>query len=163
MSSLPPDESPPPEGPQIRVLAQYVKDLSFENPMAAAAARAYESQPLIDMGVEVKTRPAGPDGDVFEVDLRIKVDAKRGEEVLFLIDLVYGGLFQFAHILPEDLEPLLWIECPRLLFPFSRQVLAEITREGGYPPLLVNPIDFTPLYHAEMRARQGPPPPPPPS
>jgi preprotein translocase subunit SecB len=156
MTTLAPDDAPPPasEGPQIRVLAQYVKDLSFENPMAAAAARAYESQPLIDMGVEVKTRPASAESDVFEVDLRIKVDAKRGEEVLFLIDLVYGGLFQFANVRPEDVEPLLWIECPRLLFPFSRQVLAEITREGGYPPLLVNPIDFTPLYYAEMRARE---------
>ncbi|MBL8549878.1 MAG: protein-export chaperone SecB [Hyphomonadaceae bacterium] len=155
MTTLTPDDAPPPsEGPQIRVLAQYVKDLSFENPMAAAAARAYDSQPLIDMGVEVKSRPASTESDVFEVDLRIKVDAKRGDEILFIIDLVYGGLFQFANVRPEDVEPLLWIECPRLLFPFSRQVLAEITREGGYPPLLVNPIDFTPLYYAEMRARE---------
>jgi preprotein translocase subunit SecB len=91
---------------------------------------------------------------VFEVDLRIKVEAKRGEDALFLIDLVYGGLFQFVNVRADELEPMLWIECPRLLFPFARQMLAEITREGGYPPLLVNPIDFTPLYWAELKARE---------
>ncbi|MGE0828672.1 MAG: protein-export chaperone SecB [Hyphomonadaceae bacterium] len=155
MTSLAPQDDPAQgEAPHLRVLAQYVKDLSFENPMAAAAARAYEQQPMIDMGVEVKNRPVGADGVVFEVDLRIKVEAKRGEDVLFLIDLVYAGLFDFQNVPPEDIEPLVWIECPRLLFPFARQMLAEITREGGYPPLLVNPIDFTPLYWSEMKARQ---------
>jgi preprotein translocase subunit SecB len=81
------------------------------------------------------------------------VQAKREDEVMFLVDLTYSGLFQFMSVQPEDIEPLLWIECPRLLFPFSRQILAEITREGGYPPLLINPIDFTPLYWAELRDR----------
>lgn len=164
MASLSPkDENPNASGaPQLRVLAQYVKDLSFENPMAAAAAQAYDQQPMIDMGVEVKSRPVGqpgdPRGDVFEVDLRIKVDARRGDDVLFLIDIVYAGLFQFENVAPDRLEPMLWIDCPSLLFPFARQMLAEITREGGYPPLLVNPIDFTPLYWNEMRARGEAPP-----
>jgi len=156
MTSLAPqDDGQAGDAPQLRVLAQYVKDLSFENPMAAAAAQAYDTQPMIDMGVEVKSRPVGADGDVFEVDLRIKVDAKRGDEVLFVTDLVYAGLFQFVNVAPDQLEPMLWIECPRLLFPFARQMLAEITREGGYPPLLVNPIDFTPLYWAELKARES--------
>ncbi|MDX2237639.1 MAG: protein-export chaperone SecB [Hyphomonadaceae bacterium] len=156
MTTLSPtqDGAPSPDSPHLRVLAQYVKDLSFENPAAAAAARAYDAQPTIDMGVEVKSRPVGDQGDAFEVDLRIHVEAKREEQVLFLVDLVYAGLFQFMNVKPEDIEPLLWIECPRLLFPFSRQLLAEITREGGYPPLLVNPIDFTPLYWAELRDRE---------
>jgi preprotein translocase subunit SecB len=143
-----------PESPHLRVLAQYVKELSFENPMAAASMRAYEAQPSIDMGVEVKSRPFGDSGDVHEVDLRISVQAKRDDEVMFVADLVYAGLFQFVNVTAEDTEPLIWIECPRLLFPFSRQILAEITREGGYPPLLINPIDFTPLYWAELRDRQ---------
>ncbi len=155
MTTTPAQDGGAGEGPQMRVLAQYVKDFSFENPMAAAAARASETQPLIDMGVEVKSRPVGVEGDAFEVDLRIKVDAKRGEEPLFLVDLVYSGLFQMMNVRPEEMEPLLWIECPRLLFPFARHLLAEITREGGYPPLLVNPIDFTPLYYAELKAREG--------
>jgi len=144
----------PGDAPQLRILAQYVKELSFQNPMAAAAARSHDTQPAIDMGVEVKSRPMDPDNKVFEVDLRINVAARRGEEAMFLCDLIYSGLFQFENIDPRDVEPLLWVECPRLLFPFSRQLLAEMTREGGYPPLLINPIDFTPLYAAELRERE---------
>ncbi len=155
MTTIGSGEPTAPEAPHLRVLAQYVKDFSFENPMAAASARAHESQPMIDMGVEVKSRPAGePNEPLYEVDLRIHVEAKRGEDVMFVADLVYAGLFEFLNVRDEDVEPLLWIECPRLLFPFSRQLLAEITREGGYPPLLINPIDFTPLYWAELKERQ---------
>lgn len=156
MTTFGPGDAPgAPEAPHLRVLSQYIKDFSFENPLAAGSARAHEVQPLIDMGVEVKTRPAGePTENVHEVDLRIHVEARRGEEVMFIVDLVYAGLFEFMNVRDEDVEPLLWIECPRLLFPFSRQLLAEITREGGYPPLLINPIDFTPLYWAELKERQ---------
>ncbi len=143
-----------PDAPHLRVLAQYIKEFSFENPMAAASARAHEAQPMIDMGVEVKSRPASEAPNVFEVDLRIHVEAKQGETAMFIADLVYAGLFEFQNVRDDDIEPLLWIECPRLLFPFSRQLLAEITREGGYPPLLINPIDFTPLYWAELKERQ---------
>jgi len=156
MNSHPaPEGAPvPADSPHLRVLAQYVKELSFRNVMAAAA-QAYDMQPSIDMGVEVKSRPMGGQGDAVEVDLCINVQAKRQDAVMFSVDLVYAGLFQFMNVRPEDVEPLIWIECPRLLFPFSRQILAEITREGGYPPLLINPIDFTPLYWAELRERQG--------
>jgi preprotein translocase subunit SecB len=144
-----------PESPHLRVLAQYVKDLSFQNPMAAVSTQAYDTQPAIDMGVEVKSRPIGDRGDAVEVDLCINVQAKRNDTVMFAVNLVYSGLFQFMNVRQDDIEPLIWIECPRLLFPFSRQILAEITREGGYPPLLINPIDFTPLYWAELRERQA--------
>jgi preprotein translocase subunit SecB len=132
-----------------------VKELSFQNPMAAASAQAYEVQPTIDMGVEVKSRPMGDKGDAAEVDLCINVQAKRAETIMFSVNLVYSGVFQFVDVRPDDIEPLIWIECPRLLFPFSRQILAEVTREGGYPPLLINPIDFTPLYWAELHDRQN--------
>lgn len=145
----------PAESPHLRILSQYVKELSFQNPMAAQAARSYDTQPTIDMGVEVKSRPMSDDKSVYEVELRINVQAKRGDETMFLVDLNYGGLFQFQNIVEQDVEPLLWVECPRLLFPFSRQILAEVTREGGYPPLLINPIDFTPLYWAELRDREA--------
>lgn len=144
----------PADSPHLRVLAQFVKELSFRN-AAAAAAQAYDVQPTIDMGVEVKSRAVGDRGDAFEVDLCINVHARRNDETMFSADLVYTGLFQFMNVRQEDVEPLIWIECPRLLFPFSRQILAEITREGGYPPLLINPIDFTPLYWAELRDRQS--------
>jgi preprotein translocase subunit SecB len=132
-----------------------VKELSFQNPMAAASAQAYDLQPTIDMGVEVKSRPMGDKGDAAEVDLCINVQAKRAETIMFSVNLVYSGVFQFVDVRPDDVEPLIWIECPRLLFPFSRQILAEVTREGGYPPLLINPIDFTPLYWAELNDRRN--------
>jgi preprotein translocase subunit SecB len=156
MNSHPaPEGAPiPADSPHLRVLAQYVKELSFRN-AAAAAIQAYDVQPTIDMGVEVKSRPMGGQGDAVEVDLCINVQAKRQDMGMFSADLVYSGVFQFMNVRPEDVEPLIWIECPRLLFPFSRQILAEVTREGGYPPLLINPIDFTPLYWAELRERQG--------
>jgi len=144
---------PPADSPHLRVLAQYVKELSFRN--SSAAGQAFDVQPTIDMGVEVKSRPVGERGEAVEVDLCINVQARRGEQPMFAVDLVYSGLFQFMNVRPDDIEPLIWIECPRLLFPFSRQILAEITREGGYPPLLINPIDFTPLYWAELRERQA--------
>jgi preprotein translocase subunit SecB len=144
---------PPPDSPHLRVLTQYVKELTFRN-IAAAASQSSDVQPAIDMGVEVKSRPLGENGEAVEVDLCINVHAKRADSAMFTVDLVYSGLFQFVNVLPEDIEPLIWIECPRLLFPFGRQILAEITREGGFPPLLINPIDFTPLYWAELRDRQ---------
>jgi len=144
----------PADSPHLRVLAQDVKELSFRNGMGATA-QAYEVQPTIDMGVEVKSRPMGGSGDAVEVDLCINVQAKRDDTLMFTADLIYSGVFQFMNVRSEDVEPLIWIECPRLLFPFSRQILAEVTREGGYPPLLINPIDFTPLYWAELKERQG--------
>ncbi len=153
MQSAPDSAQVPADSPHLRVLAQYVKELSFRN-VAAATAQAYDIQPTIDMGVEVKSRSMGERADAFEVDLCINVHAKRSDTMMFSVDLVYSGVFQFMNVRSEDVEPLIWIECPRLLFPFGRQILAEITREGGYPPLLINPIDFTPLYWQELRERQ---------
>jgi preprotein translocase subunit SecB len=150
-----PDFGQTADSPHLRVLSQYVKELSFRNAMAAASSQAYDHQPTIDMGVEVKSRPIGDQGEAVEVDLCINVSAKRADSVMFSANLIYSGLFQFVNVRPEEIEPLIWIECPRLLFPFSRQVMAEITREGGYPPLMINPIDFTPLYWAELRDRQA--------
>jgi preprotein translocase subunit SecB len=141
------------DAPHLRVLAQYVKDLSFENPTASAAARGGGDAPAIEMGIDVNARPL-QDGDAYEVDLRIGAKATRGEDVMFITELVYSGVFQFVNVAKEDVEPLLLIECPRLLFPFSRRMLAEVTREGGYPPLLVDPIDFAALYRAQLRERQ---------
>jgi len=140
--------------PQAGLLSQYVKDLSFENPTASSSARSGESPPAIEMGIDVNARPLGGEGDSYEVDLRIGAKATRGEDVMFITELVYSGVFQFVNVAKEDVEPLLLIECPRLLFPFSRRMLAEVTREGGYPPLLVDPIDFAQLYRAQLRERQ---------
>jgi len=155
MQSAPDGAQIPADSPHLRVLSQYLKELSFRNAAAAAAAQLYDVQPMIDMGVEVKSRPMGERGDAVEVDLCLKVQARRAETAMFSAELVYSGLFQFVNVRQDDVEPLIWIECPRLLFPFARQILAEVTREGGYPPLLINPIDFTPLYWAELREREA--------
>jgi preprotein translocase subunit SecB len=144
-----PLDAPPP----LRALSQYVKELSFRNFMGAAAGQVYDGQPAIDMSVEVKSRPIGAEGEAVEVDLRIDVQAKRGDMQMFTINLVYSGLFQLSNVSQDQAEQLIWVECPRLLFPFNRQIIAEVTREGGYPPLLISPIDFAPLYHSEQRAR----------
>ena len=144
------------DAPHLRVLAQYVKDLSFENPTAAAGARNQDTPPAIDMGIDVNARPLGGEGETaYEVDLSIRAKATRGEDVMFLTELVYSGVFQFVNVAKEDVEPLLLIECPRLLFPFSRRLLAEVTREGGYPPLLIDPIDFAQLYRAQLKEREA--------
>jgi len=147
-------EAASPDAPHLRVLAQYVKDLSFENPTAATAGRPSDTPPSIEMGIDVNAHPLN-EGEAYEVDLRIGAKATRGEEVMFITELVYSGVFQFMNVAREDIEPLLLIECPRLLFPFSRRMLAEVTREGGYPPLLVDPIDFAALYRAQLREREA--------
>jgi preprotein translocase subunit SecB len=143
-----------PEAPHLRVLAQYVKDLSFENPNAASGSRPDDVAPAIDMGIDVNARSLGTP-DTYEVDLRIGAKATRGDEVMFITELVYSGVFHFVNIADPDVEPLLLIECPRLLFPFSRRVIAEITREGGYPPLLIDPIDFGALYRTQVAQREA--------
>ena len=148
-----PEGSPVPaaDSPHMRVLTQYVKELSFRNPGGTIAT---DIQPTIDMGVEVKSRPMGDKGDAFEVDLCINVAAKRGEGMMFSVSLVYAGLFQFMNVRADDVEPLIWVECPRLLFPFARQIVADATRNGGFPPLMIDPIDFAQMFQQRMAEEQ---------
>jgi preprotein translocase subunit SecB len=135
--------------PAIRVLAQYIKDFSFENPNAPGALRE-GSQPKIDLQLDVNARAMDENG-VFEVDLKVSAKSIRDEVPQFIIELVYSGLFAFANIPDNALEPLLLAECPRLLFPFARQLIANTSQAGGYPPLLLDPMDFGALY-ASQRA-----------
>jgi preprotein translocase subunit SecB len=139
----------------LSVIAQYVKDLSFESPGAPQSVRARSAAPSINIGVNVQTRPA--ENGELEVELRIDAHAKEGESVLFAIELVYGGLFRLTNIPAENVVLVAMIECPRLLFPFARQVIADASRNGGFPPLLIDPIDFAQLYRqrvAQMSASQ---------
>jgi len=133
-------------GPGIRVLAQFTRDLSFENPHAPESLRAAGEAPQIDIGVELNARGRG-DG-LFEVDLKLTVDAKRAGDPAFNIELVYGGLFQVQGITETDLEPVLMIEAPRFLFPFARRIIADLTTDGGFPPFMMEPIDFAGIYQA---------------
>ena len=138
--------------PQMRVVAQYVRDLSFENPGAPDAFRATEP-PKIDVAIEVKTRAAGT--DVHEVSIRFRVTATRNDANVFLVELDYAGLFGVRNVPLDALQPFLLGEAPRLLFPFARRVVADAIRDGGFPPLLLDPIDFGALYMQQAAAAAG--------
>ncbi len=143
----------PAEGPPgVRVLAQYIRDLSFENPLAPDSLRAGPAQPQIDLGVELNAK-GRPDG-FFEVELKLSARAMRENDAVFHVELVYGGLFQIVGVGEQDLEPVLMIECPRFLFPFARRIIADLTGEGGFPPFMLEPLDFAGIY-ASRRAGGG--------
>ena len=137
--------------PGIRILAQFIRDLSFENPRAPDSLRGGAAQPQIDLGVEMNAR-SREDG-FFEVDLKLSAKANRDDGPIFVVELLYGGLFQIGGVAAEDMEPVLLIECPRYLFPFARRVIADVTSEGGFPPFLLDPIDFAGVY--TTRKAQG--------
>ncbi len=136
------------QGPSIRVLAQYVKDISFENPNPVQSA-TNGTPPAIELGIDVKADPVPNQTNTFEVSLRLSAQAKRDNVPVFIAELVYAGLFEIKNASQAEVEPMLLVECPRLLFPFARRLMAEITREGGFPPLLIDPVDFVGLYRAQ--------------
>ena len=135
--------------PRLSIVSQYVKDMSFENPRAPQGLQQ-NTRPEIQIRVDVRTAEMG-DGR-YEVVIDINVDAKAGDAPVFLVELSYGGLFELANIPADSLQPLLQIECPRLLFPFARRVVADATRDGGFPPLMIDPIDFVSLFRRKLQA-----------
>ena len=141
--------------PGIHVIAQYIKDLSFENPGAPRSLRAGDKPPKLDVNVNVSARPQSEKD--FEIELTLEGKAARGEETLFIVEVTYAGVFQVRNVPQEHVQPILLIECPRLLFPFARQIVADATRQGGFPPLMIDPVDFAALYRqrmAQMTAQQ---------
>ena len=141
--------------PGIHVLGQYIKDLSFENPGAPRSLRPSDQAPKLDVNVNVNARPQSE--SEFEVELKLEAKATRGNDTLFIAEVNYAGLFQIRNVSQEHVHPLILIECPRLLFPFARQIIADATRQGGFPPLMIDPIDFAALYRqriAEMNVQQ---------
>lgn len=143
-------------GLTLRVVAQYIKDLSFENPAAPGSLFAADTPPQIEASVDVAARRLG-DAD-FEAELRITAKARRGEATAFIVELVYAGLFHIENAPSEALQPLLLIECPRLLFPFARRLIADTTRDGGFAPLLLDPIDFASLFRRQLEQQEAQPP-----
>jgi preprotein translocase subunit SecB len=141
-----------PAAPGIRVLAQFIRDLSFENPRAPDSLHSSQTQPQIDLGVEMSAR--GRIDGLFDVDLKLTATAMREGEAVFQLELVYGGLFGISGVAEEDLEAVLLIECPRFLFPFARRLIADLSTEGGFPPFLLDPLDFAAIY-AARKARGG--------
>ena len=141
--------------PQVRIVAQYTKDMSFENPNAPRSFNAQQEggPPQINVGVNVNARKATD--DLFEVELKINADARTGEMALFAVELLYAGLFALKNVPEEALEPFLIVEAPRLIFPFARRIVADATRDGGFAPLMLDPIDFASMYLARMNQGQA--------
>lgn len=142
--------------PQItqRVLAQYVRDMSFENIMAQKGVGG-EVQPEIQVGVNLDARKRGTDDEQYEVitKLNITSKSKEGGEPLFILELEYAGVFKIEGVPAQQLHPYLLIECPRITFPFVRRIVSDVTRDGGFPPLNLETIDFVALYRNELARR----------
>jgi preprotein translocase subunit SecB len=138
--------------PQLNVLGQFIKDFSFENPNAPRALTPSPQQPSIKINIGVEAAPLA-ENDV-EVTLRLDGKAEVQGFVLFGFELLYAGVFRILNIPPESLQPMVMIECPRLLFPFAREIVATATRNGGFPPLMLEPVDFASLYRERMASAQ---------
>ena len=138
--------------PSLTILAQYVKDFSFENPGAPRSLQARDKAPAINISVNVNANPLAESD--FDVLLSLNAEAKDGDKVLFNAELAYGGVFRVTGFPQEHMLPVLFIECPRLLFPFARQIISDATRNGGFPPLMIDPIDFAQMFSQRMAEEQ---------
>lgn len=129
---------------QVRVLGQYIKDLSFENPNVGKLLESPGDAPNLKLEVNVNAKRVST--DIYESAIEFKASATNKLGVIYDLELIYAGLFKIENVPPQALEPFLLINCPALLFPFLRRLAADLTREGGFPPLLLDPIDFAGLY-----------------
>ena len=143
-NGAPPEQAPP----QLNVLAQYTKDLSFENPNAPGSLAPQQQQPAINIQINVSANNLSE--NEFEVTLSVEGKAENAGKVMFSFDLAYAGVFRIVNVPKENLHPLVMIECPRLLFPFAREIIATAVRDGGFPPLMLDPVDFVGLYRSNM-------------
>jgi preprotein translocase subunit SecB len=134
---------------QVGILGQYIKDLSFENPNPAQNLQTMsEKKPNMEMNVGLNAQQVGE--EAFEVDLKITATAKIEDETVFVTELVYTGLFGLKNVPAEHMQPFLMVEAPNLLFPFARRIIADVTRDGGFPPLMLEPMNFAALYQQQM-------------
>ncbi len=133
----------------LSMVTQYVKDLSFESPRAPATVLRQGTEPHGDVSIRVASQPVGDDN--YEVVLEFNITASDAGEVVFLVELVYAGVFTIRGFEGEMKEVALMVECPRILFPFARHVVYDTVREGGFPPLMISPIDFLGLYQQAKR------------
>lgn len=138
------------EAPSLSVMTQYIKDLSFENPNSPNSLLPKEKQPEINININVNANPLSETD--FEVVLHLEAKAGQGKDMLFNCDLSYGGIFRLANVPEEAKHAAVLIECPRMLFPFARQIVSDATRNGGFPPLMIDPVDFARLYQTRMAA-----------
>ena len=149
--------------PPLVVNIQYVKDLSFEVPNAPAVYATLRAQPAVNLNLDVQVRRLQDGADMFEVVLAIRAEATEPPQngstetgpIVFIAELAFGGVFTLTTVPAEHVEPMLVVECPRLLFPFARNILADVTRDGGFPPVMLQPVDFVALWQSR-RAQQAP-------
>lgn len=143
--------------PKIAVKAQYVRDASFENLAVRSGEGTLDAKPEIQVAVNLDAKKRSDDS--YEVILKINATARAGKgedaAVMFICELEYGGVFQIENVPEAQLHPFLLVECPRILFPFARRVIADMTRDGGYPPLMLDMVDFASLYRAEVERRRA--------
>jgi preprotein translocase subunit SecB len=142
----------PDQQPQLQVVAQYIKDFSFENPNAPRALVTTNEAPQIAIQINVNASPLSD--DEIEVVLVLTGKAERAGSVMFNFELEFGGVFRIRNVPQESLNQVVLIECPRLLFPFAREIVATSVRNGGFPPLLLDPVDFVALYRQKMSEMQ---------
>ena len=131
--------------PSIQIAAQYIKDLSFENPSMGINVR----QPQIEFSVDLQARKMQDNGP-YEVVMKLRVTANQEDKTIFLLELAYGGIFVLERVPEEAVQPILLIECPRMMFPFVRRIIADLVSDGGLPPLMIEPIDFAQLYRNRL-------------
>ena len=136
--------------PRVGLLAQYLKDCSYENPGAPQSLANGLPAPGIDVAMDVQVRPLGESR--FEVALRTTATASRDTEVVFVAEVLFAGVFELFDVPEEKTQMVCLVECPRLLFPFARRVLCDLTRDGGMPPILLDPVDFEALYKRQQSA-----------
>jgi preprotein translocase subunit SecB len=139
--------------PQIGIESQYIKDLSFENPVGPGAPEIVAQSP--EVSVEVTTSARALDDGKYEVALVIRGEAKIPETTVFIVELTYAGVLTISDVPEDAIGPILLIEGARLLFPFARNIVADVSRDGGFPPLFINPIDFVQLYREQHMAAEG--------
>ena len=144
------EKAAPQAAPSLNIIGQYVRDLSFENPGAPGTILAGGASPQFNVSINVQVKNQSE--DIYAVELTTNAKAERDGTVLFNIELVYGGIFRVRNVQQNQLPPLLMIECPRLIFPFARQVMANVTQAGGFPPLLMEPVDFVSIYQQNLAA-----------
>ena len=159
-------DAPTQQVPPLVVNAQYVKDLSFEVPNAPEVFSTLKAQPNVNINLDVQARRITDGQEVFEVTLQIKAEAMEAPAApngapandgkpVFIAELSFCGVFTLTGVPPESVEPVLLVECPRLLFPYARNILADVTRDGGFPPVLLQPIDFVALWQSRRGQAAG--------
>ena len=138
--------------PSFNLIGQYIRDMSFENPGAPGSIMLGGSNPNFQVGINVGVKKQTD--DIYAVEITLNAKAEREKNVLFNVELIYGGVFRIKNVPENQLAPLLLVEAPKLIFPFARQVLAATTQQGGFPPLMMEPVDFQAIYIQNLRALQ---------